>query len=286
MKHLFLPLCLALSSCAPNWGGRRLAHRPDLSLSEMATHHRDRGQVFSSYQVGGPVRWNHGWPWDLDLTGIGWSDHRTATAITSRHVVMADHFRLGPGDTVVFHDRKGLPHSHRIYRIVRLRDLGVPCDVAVGMLEVPLSGSIRTYPLPDLRDLPEDALVGATAVITGHQKVVDFRRIARTPGNTLGFQYLDGQSGNSLHRIIVGDSGNPSFVLSHGELILVETHTGGGAGVGPFYGSPTLQDGIRRAIQATDPSRSFQTVAPDGTLQKEAAAGRAPTAANSAPSRS
>ena len=48
--------------------------------------------------------------------------------------------------------------------------------------------------------------------------------------------------------LIKGDSGNPSFVLVRGEPVLLETHTSGGAGAGPFYGSAEVQAGISAAI--------------------------------------
>ncbi|WP_353568472.1 hypothetical protein [Haloferula sargassicola] len=273
MKRVLLFLTLLLAACAT---GPAL-HRPDLALPDLARAHRQRTDVFSHYQTRGIARWNQDWPWQLDLTGIAWSDHRTATAVTPRHVVMADHFRLPPGKAIVFHDRHGRAHVRKVIRVLRLREIGTPCDVAVGLLDIPLPASIRTYPLPRVAADSIDRLVGATAVITGHLRNVDFRRIGRIQfeGKMLAFQYLAGQAGVRSHQVIVGDSGNPSFVLSHGELVLIETHTGGGAGVGPFYGSPEIIAGIERAIATTDPSQHLRFVAPDARTLAEAAEGRA-----------
>ena len=52
--------------------------------------------------------------------------------------------------------------------------------------------------------------------------------------------------------LIVGDSGNPSFLIVNGQLVLLETHTTGGPGAGPFYGDPNIQAAIRAAIAEMD----------------------------------
>ncbi|MDC0305750.1 hypothetical protein OAL16_01015 [Akkermansiaceae bacterium] len=53
--------------------------------------------------------------------------------------------------------------------------------------------------------------------------------------------------------LVKGDSGNPSFFISKGELVLIETHTSGGAGSGPFYGSPLIQEKLSAAITTLAP---------------------------------
>jgi len=41
---------------------------------------------------------------------------------------------------------------------------------------------------------------------------------------------------NPVYRrnLVVGDSGHPSFLLRDGELVLLETHSTGGPGAGPY----------------------------------------------------
>ena len=44
--------------------------------------------------------------------------------------------------------------------------------------------------------------------------------------------------------LISGDSGNPGFIIIHGEPILIETHTFGGMGQGSFISDPENYAGI------------------------------------------
>lgn len=273
MKRIAAPsllLTLLLATCAP----QRLAHRPDLTLMGLAAEHTQRTPVFADYHRGHGARWNQAWPWQLDLTGIAWSQPKTTTAITPRHVVMADHYRLKPGETTVFHDRDGHAHSRKVINVIRLRDLGAASDVAVGLLDLPLPASIRSYPLPRLQGDP-NVLTGATAVVTGARRAIDFREIGGFHGSGMHFRYLDHQARNRDHALITGDSGNPSFLLSHGELILIETHTTGGPGGGPFYGAPEIQQALQRAVKMTDPKQAIQFVPLDARTLREAAGARA-----------
>ena len=50
-------------------------------------------------------------------------------------------------------------------------------------------------------------------------------------------------------RLIVGDSGNPSFLLLNGEPVLVEMHTVGGFGAGPFLSDPGNFAAINRMMR-------------------------------------
>ena len=67
--------------------------------------------------------------------------------------------------------------------------------------------------------------------------------------------------------LIAGDSGNPSFLWIRGEPVLLETHTTGGSGAGPFYGSPINHAAINNAIASLaelydGPLYEFRTVEP------------------------
>ncbi|MDG1671900.1 MAG: hypothetical protein P8H96_13615, partial [Akkermansiaceae bacterium] len=53
----------------------------------------------------------------------------------------------------------------------------------------------------------------------------------------IAFEYDVADTHGWGKKLIKGDSGNPSFLIDGQELVLVETHTSGGPGAGPFYGS-------------------------------------------------
>jgi hypothetical protein len=64
----------------------------------------------------------------------------------------------------------------------------------------------------------------------------------------VGFRYPRSLPDGFSKPLVKGDSGNPSFLLVRGEPVLLETHTSGGPGTGPFYGSANIQAAIAAAI--------------------------------------
>ncbi len=274
MRRLALLLCLPLLSCT---AGRSIGalHHPDLQLHQLATGAEGSGALFSSYQTGGPVRWNQEWPWKLDLSGVAWDKPNTATVITPRHVVMAAHYIRPAGQQLVFHDRTGSRHARTVQKVVKLSDRGLSCDVAIGLLDRPLPKSIRAYPLPSPREDGGAALVGATALVTEQKRTLYFHQIRNTAPGWLHFRFDERIPESRRKNLIKGDSGHPSFLLSKGELLLLETHTGGGSGSGPFYGDAGLQEKMREVIRELDPEHTFRTIEIDQRTLDDAESGRA-----------
>lgn len=235
-------------------------HDPGLDLAVVARSAEGSQAIFTSYAVSAPVRWNQGWPWKFDLTGVAWDRSNTATLITPRHVVMASHYIRRMGEQVVFHDRKGKRHVRIVEKVVHLKDRGMQVDVAVGVLNRPLPSSIRWYPLPEPDGSGGRSLIGRVVLVTEQGRGVYFHKIADANGSMVLLQHDPGIPVQRAKGLITGDSGHPSFLLADRELVLVETHTGGGAGVGPFYGSGALQDMLRRIIRETDATCDLQTV--------------------------
>lgn len=289
---LFTLFILAASCAMPGAaedGSSPPPHDPTLELLEVATNPANNDpRLFLSYNPAGPVRWNQQWPWKFDLSGVGWNIASTVTAITPRHVVMADHFRRQVGAAAVFHDRKGRAHLRKIKQLVSLKDAGLQCDIAVGLLDKPLPASIRTYPLLDPRDDYNNSLSGAVALVTEQKRRLYFHAIHRIHGNVLQLSTDKRIDDSRRKQLIVGDSGNPSFILSNGELVLVETHTGGGAGTGPFYGTPEVIETLKKVISQLDPKYQLQTIALDAKTREAAKLGRTnwpqPTTKRPAPS--
>lgn len=245
-------------------------HQPDLRLAELARSSKDKPDLFTTYDPKGRSRWNQGWPWKLDLSGVAWDIATTATAITPRHVVMAKHFQREIGASVVFHDRNGKAHERRLVRILPLDG----CDVAVGLLDRPLPDSVRSYPLPKIANEEATKLVGAIALVTDQDRRLFFHRIYAISPEIVHFR-SDPTLPDARHkRLIVGDSGNPSFFLSNGELVLIETHTTGGGGGGPFYGASAIFQRVRDAVAELDPTFEVRTVKLDPAVFEDAAEGR------------
>ncbi len=274
MRWLVPSLILSFLVCANGSGAPPVLHSPDLRLDALAANSMGPSQLFKSYRVDGPVLWSRDWPWKFDLSGVAWDRNNTATLITPRHVVMAAHYIRGVGQPVVFHDRSGKPHARKIQQVVKLRDHGVQCDVAVGLLDKPLPGSIRCYPLPAVREDGGAALIGATALVTEQKRALYFHRITNVHDNWLGMRFDETLPETRRKSLVKGDSGNPAFILSRGELVLIETHTIGGAGAGPYYGSSAIQEKLREVIRELDPEFTFRTIDLDPPTLADAETGR------------
>ncbi|BCX49795.1 hypothetical protein HAHE_37030 [Haloferula helveola] len=266
-------LSIAVAACST---GRDVGapHHPDLSLTKLALEAEGGSKLFRSYQPNGPVLWSQGWTWKLDLTGVAWDRSNTATVITPRHVVMAAHYTRKVGQKLVFHDRTGKRHARTVERIISFKDRGVGGDVAVGLLDSPLPASIRTYPLPALGEQDGASLVGAVALVTEQKRSLYFHQIGSVYSQGLVFRFDSRISSNRRKHLVAGDSGHPSFLLSKGELVLLETHTGGGPGSGPFYGSRLVQKQIERIVEELDPKYSVRTISIDKRALDEAETGR------------
>jgi hypothetical protein len=238
-----LSLALFLCACGPSGG-------PSLSPTGSAPvpgglgflpKQAERGTLFSYYQPKAQSKWKNNWAGRLDLTGVSWNDPRTATLISSSHVVMAAHFPRPANVPMMFHDKDGNPHERFIAKV---RPLGGVGDITVAKLNRPLPPEVKYYRLAKA----QDATIGRPVIITDQTRTLSVHRIAAVNGGSIRFAYIPGLSPYYGRNLIVGDSGNPSFLLQNGELVLLETHTTGGPGAGPFYGDPQVQAAIRAAI--------------------------------------
>jgi hypothetical protein len=214
--------------------------------------------IFSNYATDRPAPWGGNFTRRLNFTGVAWDDSRTATLVTPEHVVMAAHYPRPVGSTLVFHDRGGRPQRRVLVAVESLAGLA---DVAVGRLDSPLPDRVRPYRLLP----PSDAygvLAGCLAVVTDQQRKAYLHEIAVIQGHALSFRYpAPSRIPPHLTKpLIKGDSGNPSFLLVGGELVLIETHTGGGPGSGPFLSAPPVHAAIQAAITRLGGGHSLQAV--------------------------
>ncbi len=244
MKSIFiLSLSVLLPACGPSGGPSITATSGDPAQSGLGflPKQAERGTLFSYYQPNGQSKWKNNWATRLDLTGVSWNDPRTATLISPSHVVMAAHFTRPANVPVMFHDKKGKPYERFIAKV---RPLGGVGDIAVAKLNLPLPPEVKYYRLAKA----SEATVGRPVIVTDQTNTLSVHRIAAVNGGSIRFEYIPGLNPYYGRNLIVGDSGNPSFLLQNGELVLLETHTTGGPGAGPFYGDPKVQAAIRAAI--------------------------------------
>lgn len=200
-----------------------------------------KGDLFVYYDAKGLSKWRRNWASSLDLSGVSWNDARTATLIDPSYVVMAGHFVRPSSVAVMFHDRKGKAHERFISKVRKLSGVG---DIAVAKLNRPLPPEVKAYRFATVGE----ATVGRPVIVTDKTKTLSVHRIDAVSGGQIRLGYMPELDPVYRRNLIVGDSGNPSFLLVRGELVLLETHTTGGAGAGPFYGAPKVQAAIRSAM--------------------------------------
>ena len=210
--------------------------------------------IFRLYSRVGDSKIAAGWPSRMDMSGVSFDQRQSATLISRRHVVMAAHYQRKIGAKVIFHDRRGKFLERTL--IQRARVLG---DVAVGLLDRPVPPGYRTYPLPSPTTDPA-SLIGLPVIVTDQNHRLFFHKVHRV--STVGISFIhDVEDKHGWGKNLVsGDSGNPSFLIAGGELVLLETHTSGGAGAGPYYGSATMQEKLREVMTEMDPAFPFRTV--------------------------
>lgn len=244
---LILFVSVLVCACGPSMG-------PSINTGNMASgteglgflpQNTERGTLFQYYQAKANSKWRNNWATGLDLTGVSWNDSRTATLIAPSYVVMAAHFMRPEDVPVMFHDKNGKPYERFIAKSRTLSGVG---DIAVAKLNMPLPSEVKSYRFAKL----SEAKIGRPVIVTDQTKTLSVHRIAAVFGNMIQLGYIPGLNPAYGRNLIVGDSGNPSFLIRNGELVLLETHTTGGSGAGPFYGSPQVQAAIRAAMADMD----------------------------------
>lgn len=203
--------------------------------------------IFKRYSIRDDAEMMGGWSRNFDMSGISFNEKMTLTLVTRRHVVMAYHYRRKPGAKAVFHNRAGEKVERTLVSVTR-----VVGDVAVGLLDSDVPLDLKVYSLPRPRE-NFSHLKGATAAVTDQNRRIFFHEIDRVSPTSIAFRHPKLGKHGWGKNLVKGDSGNPSFLISGEELVLIETHTSGGGGSGPFYGSPLIQKKLSAAISNLAP---------------------------------
>lgn len=176
------------------------------------------------------------WLKDVDFSCASpWSDEcgavRAGTLISKRHIIFAKHFPLWKGCRVLFVDQVGEVCPCRVEATK-----GVDrSDIAIGLLDYEVTPSIHPAKI-----LPEDFAdhIGngkGLPIVTFNQSEKAFLSECRfITSNTLSNAASTNAAWKALGgKIVVGDSGNPAFLLIGNEPILLYCLLSGGVGHGP-----------------------------------------------------
>lgn len=207
-----------------------------------------------------PLRWcSH-----LNITGISREIPR-CTAITPRHVVMAEHYQKTGSVSFLASDNTIVTRN-----IVRRKNVGLAnnvdnyiTDVTIGLLSSDLPSSIKYYKL-----LPSDVADYLPTTGDYYYPVMCYeqqeRMLVREVFSLNNNGYIPLQISSALERslytkdLVPGDSGNPVFIIGAAkEPILLTTLTFGGAGAGPAL--HTFVSQINTAISQVDAAQGVNT---------------------------
>jgi hypothetical protein len=247
MNKLFLAfpaLAFFLASCSGGGSGQSPSLPPPKAPPE----------IFDAYYPDRDANMADGWTRGMDMSGVSFNDTRTATLITPRHIVMAKHYSRPAASPVVFHDRSGKRIERKIIGLQAAAG-----DVMVGLLDEPVPSNYTSYPLP-APGSDVSKLINQPVIVSDQKRSLFVHLVAGVERGLIGFKQDDSDRYGWGKNLVVGDSGNPSFIISGNELVLVETHTTGGSGAGPYYGDATVQSSVRAAVAKLDSSYQIRTV--------------------------
>ena len=295
----FLLLSVALlSACNPR--GEQVSLGPTaksaLKTTELAADSKLRLQtlasqtdlnnnaLFTTYAKRSTSQWNSGWTRRIDFSGVSWSHRQAGTAITPRHIVFASHYKFKIGTSITFHERSGKVHSRKIEKIISFRDKEeARSDIAVALLNQPLPPTIKVYRLLPPREDYGHTLPGCPVIVTEQGRRAYVHQIRHASTRYLSFMKNPDLPEGLYKPLIKGDSGHPSFLLVGGEPVLIETHSSGGGGRGPFYSHPALFKALQETVAQLDPSYQIKTVPLDPALAPAPPPEKKPTPPNQTP---
>lgn len=206
----------------------------------------DYPEVFDGYWQGSVAAWSRNWTRRINLTGVAWDKPQAGTLISPRHILFARHFPRSKGETIVFHNRRGKPIARTIVATRVVEGIQLP-DLVVALLD-------EAVPIDHYRVLPPRSDWGALLEETGvfiatSQHKLLTGRISRIQNGIITFTSQATANKYLVAALESGDSGHPAFLLLHNEPILLETHTHGGPGSGPFLSDPIVFLAINRTME-------------------------------------
>ena len=236
---MLLAAVLPVFDYATNSIAQRIAGAdPEVSLSRFVDYPPSKGKLgFPRCLWEKPFPSNEKfWLKDVDFSCVSpWNDGcgtlRAGTLISRRHVIFAKHFPLGKGERILFVDQAGETCPVNIEATKEVWGT----DIMVGLLNYEVTPNIRPAKI-----LPEDfaEYIGDGAglpIVTFNQREQVFLSEMRpvTP-----YAVPNGVATNVAWRalggkIVVGDSGNPAFLLIGKEPIILYCLLHGGVGRGP-----------------------------------------------------
>ena len=184
---------------------------------------------------------------------------RAGTAISKRHIVFARHFPLAVGSRIVFVDAEGAVCPCRVQATKSVGNT----DIMVGSLDAELTPNIKPAKIlpPDYEKHIGDIRGLPLVTFDQNEKAFLFELGGITTNLTYTFggrRIKDKRRDAFADKIVVGDSGNPAFLLIGDEPVLAYCLYGGGhAGYGPAIHH--YQKEVQRVMDELCPGYKLET---------------------------
>ena len=200
------------------------------------------------------------WLKDVDFSCASpWNDEcgtvRAGTLISRRHIIFAKHFPLWKGVRIVFVGQDG---EMCPLNIEAVKEIG-GSDIMIGLLNYEVTPNIRPAKI-----LPENftRYIGdgkGLPIVTFNQKEQMLLSEVRSIKTNFVFNAASTNATRKAFggKMVVGDSGNPAFLLIGNEAILLYCLHTGGVGHGPFVFHYRKE--IQKAMDELCPGYTLET---------------------------
>lgn len=186
------------------------------------------------------------WCSDLDLTCISpWNNtggnHRAGVLISPDCIAFAEHYQIHKGDIIRFitSDNTVIERTVVNKQSISPPDSsdGYSTDITIGILdsEVPDSISCCKVLPSNFTDYLPNINEGIPALCLDQEEKALITDFYKTNSGKAHFTAPENSREDYYEKKIIGDSGNPAFLIINNELVLITTWTFGGAGAGPDY---------------------------------------------------
>ncbi|HVJ45708.1 MAG TPA: trypsin-like serine protease [Luteolibacter sp.] len=208
---------------------------------EIRTYSAARHDRFTGYP-GAPEFNDSAYYESRKFTGVAWipgeGNSRQFALVSPKHVVFARHFLPGIGTTLRFLGSGGTVVDRTITNIQEvLNGSSLPTDLCLLTLSSPLTSADGVAHFPYLNLSAESAYTNATLTVfgwdakAGRGTVNGFEDSNISGINTtrlMRFRYLKGAGNQDDARVVVGDSGSPTFGSAGGNPAILGIHTAAG----------------------------------------------------------
>ena len=230
-----------------SWASGSLAQNCSMAVDSRISDLTKEKKIFSTqdHLTQNYVRSVNCWAHNLDLTCISpWNSNaenrKAGTLVSPRHIVYSEHYNIPLNSVVRFIDKNNSVVERTIVKKISVGPSnvsdGYSTDIAVGLLDsnIPNITFAKVLP-PDINKFLPSLNLGVPCLCLDKEEKAIITDLYTLGTFAIFKRPLDKTRLKFYEDKIVGDSGNPAFLIINNELVLVTTWTSGGAGSGPNY---------------------------------------------------